>query len=188
MKYIDCDIKTYLKDLGSGCPAPGGGSSAALAAAMAASLVSMVCHFTLGRERYREFESLVKKILKKSIALQAVLITLVDKDVVAYQAKDYKAAIEVPAKVCLCSYEILNLINELLSKGNRNLFSDLAMAASLAEGSFTCCFFYVRINTKMASLNTPKYKKLIRGLSRLLQKVKLLRKKVEVKVGDIIGR
>ncbi|MFH1691357.1 MAG: cyclodeaminase/cyclohydrolase family protein [Candidatus Omnitrophota bacterium] len=188
MKYIDSKIKTYLKDLGSDRPAPGGGSSAALAAAMAASLVSMVCHFSLGRQKYKKFESSIKKILKKSVSLQERLAELVDKDVQAYQAKNYKAAIEIPAKVCFCTQEILSLIDELLAKGNTNLFSDLAMAAALAESSFTCCFFYVRINVKTARLNMSGYKKLIDNFWRLSKRVKLLRKKVEEKVGNIIGR
>lgn len=188
MKYIDHSIGTYLKDLGSSMPAPGGGSSAALAAAMAASLVSMACRFTLGRKKYEAYEDAVKKVLEKSVALEAKLAVLFDQDIQAYRAGDLKAAIAVPAEVCFLSYEILNLIEILLIKGNKNLLSDLAMAAALAEGSYGCCLFYIRVNRKMAHLDTSKHKKLEKEISQLSKKVKLLRKKAEVGVGKIIGR
>lgn len=188
MRYIDCSIKNYLKDLGSGSPSPGGGSSAALAAAMAASLVSMACYFTLGKEKYKRFDAAVKKILEKSVFLEAKLSALIDQDIQAYKDKDLQTAIEVPREVCFAGYDLLRLITELLLKGNKNLFSDLAMAAALAESSFSSCLFYIRVNAKMADTRVFKNKKLIGKLSLLLKKVKLLRKTIEVKVGKTIGR
>lgn len=169
-------------------PSPGGGSSAALCAAMAASLISMACHFTLGRKDYKKFERDIRKILKKSDSCVARLAALFDKDIEAYKAKDLKASIAVPGKVAFLSYELLKLIDELLVKGNKNLFSDLLQAAALAEGSYVSCFYYVRLNCKTASFRALKYQKLEDELARLLKKVKSLRKKTEVKVGKIIGR
>ncbi len=169
-------------------PAPGGGSSAALSAAMAASLISMACRFTLGKDRYKAHERDVKKILKKSDFCAAKLTALIDKDIEAYKVKDLKAAIAVPAQVCFLSYDLLGLIEELLIKGNKNLFSDLAMAAALAEGSYASCFFYVRLNRRVAGFKALKYQTIERDLSCLLKKVKLLRKRIEVEVGKVIGR
>ena len=49
-------IEEFLDELGSGSAAPGGGSTAALGGAAGASLISMVCHLTLGKKKYFEVE------------------------------------------------------------------------------------------------------------------------------------
>src|SRR2546430_12980957 len=49
-------IAHFLDELASGAPTPGGGAAAALEAALGAALVSMVCHLTIGREKYRAYE------------------------------------------------------------------------------------------------------------------------------------
>jgi len=46
--YLNGSIKEYLKDLAARKPAPGGGSAAALSAAVGASLISMVANYTVG--------------------------------------------------------------------------------------------------------------------------------------------
>ena len=41
-------VQTFLDELASSAPAPGGGSAAALAAAIGAALVSLVANLTVG--------------------------------------------------------------------------------------------------------------------------------------------
>lgn len=48
MKYKTQSLEKYLNDLSAKLSAPGGGSAAALNAALGASLISMVINFTLG--------------------------------------------------------------------------------------------------------------------------------------------
>ena len=50
MKLIERSVESLLGELASVSPAPGGGSAAALAGAMAASLCCMVCRVTLGKK------------------------------------------------------------------------------------------------------------------------------------------
>ena len=68
--YRDSTLKQYLEDLAAKKPAPGGGSAAALTAAMGASLISMVINFTLGKPKYAKYESELKGILEKSEKLR----------------------------------------------------------------------------------------------------------------------
>ena len=49
---LDQSVSELSAALASKQPTPGGGSAAALAGALGAGLVSMVCRYTVGRERY----------------------------------------------------------------------------------------------------------------------------------------
>ena len=51
------DLDTFLDDLSSPAPVPGGGSAAALSAAMGAALLAMVCNLTIGRKRYADVQA-----------------------------------------------------------------------------------------------------------------------------------
>ena len=70
MQYKNQSLTKYLNDLAARLPAPGGGSAAALNAALAVSLVSMVVNFTLGKPKYFAFELSLKKTLAKSEKLK----------------------------------------------------------------------------------------------------------------------
>ena len=69
--YKDSLVKTYLDDLSAKLPAPGGGSAAALSAAMGAGLISMVVNFTLGKPKYAAYENQLKEIIEKSEKLRS---------------------------------------------------------------------------------------------------------------------
>ena len=85
MEYKNQNLDKYLDDLSAKLSAPGGGSAAALNAAMGASLISMVVNFTLGKPKYAAFDPELKKILAKSEKLRKDFLRLVDLDVVVYQ-------------------------------------------------------------------------------------------------------
>ena len=54
--YNEGSLKQYLNDLAAKLPAPGGGSAAALTAALGASLISMVLNFTIGKTKRAIFK------------------------------------------------------------------------------------------------------------------------------------
>ena len=55
-------ITEFLDELASSSPAPGGGSVAALSAALGAALTSMVCNLTVGKKKYIAVEQEIKMI------------------------------------------------------------------------------------------------------------------------------
>ncbi|HAJ56964.1 MAG TPA: hypothetical protein DCL35_04260 [Candidatus Omnitrophica bacterium] len=183
MDYIKGSIKDYLKDLAAKMPAPGGGSAAALSAAMGASLLAMTCNFTLGKEKYRKYEPRIKKILAQALSLEKRFIKLVDDDIRAYASGDMERAIGVPAEVCFLSYDLMKLAGEVMQKGNRRLVSDAALAAVLAETSFVAGYLYVEANLRLLKSGLGHYKGLEKDLKPLKRKIRAMRKKVEVKVG-----
>lgn len=146
--YIDKPIKDYLNDLAAKKPAPGGGSAAALQAALGVGLMSMVANYTKDGQ----------DILKKTEAARCKLQGLVDADVEAYSKlskvlktakdEDYKQALKPPYEICKISAECLKLCEELVERGNKNLITDTAIAAMMLEGAFFAAKYNVYINLK----------------------------------------
>jgi len=183
--YKDSSLKQYLDDLAAKLPVPGGGSAAALSAALGASLISMVVNFTLGKPKYAKYEGELKAIILKSEKLREEFLNLVDLDVTAYQSKNIRDALDVPFMVCRLSFEAIKLCPALVKKGNINLISDVAVAAVLLESAFSSAYFNVQINLKSLA-----DKKLTKSINKeLVQKAKSIKKirlQTEEKVGKII--
>lgn len=156
--YINQSLKVYLDDLAAKKPAPGGGSAAAASAALAAALVSMVCNFTVGKDRYKKHEAKIKEILQKSEAIRSELERLVDADVEVYNKvaeagkevddKILKEAESVPEQVCKLCHDGIKLCEALVDIGNKNLISDVGVASILFLSAFEAADLNVKINLK----------------------------------------
>lgn len=183
--YKDSTLKKYLSDLSAKLPAPGGGSACAMSAAMAASLISMVINFTLGKPKYAKYEEELKDMLKQSGKLKDEFLNLVDLDVTAYRSKNLRDSLNVPFMVARLCHECIKLCPPLITKGNVNLISDVAVAAILLESSFTCAYFNIEINLK--ALGDKKLNYSIRkGLFKKNKLIKKIRQETEEKIGKII--
>jgi formiminotetrahydrofolate cyclodeaminase len=79
-------VEEFLRRLAGGDPTPGGGAASALAGALGASLVSMVCNLTLGRARYAELEAGATEMQAEADALRQRLQVGIDEDAAAYGA------------------------------------------------------------------------------------------------------
>jgi len=187
MKYKTQSLAKYLNDLSAKLCAPGGGSAAALNAAMAASLLSMVVNFTLGKNRYAGFAKELKASLINSEGLRKQFLALVDLDVAAYRSKNIKKALAVPLKLAGLCCQAVKLCPPLVTKGNVNLISDVAVAAVFLEAAFVAACFNVEINLKTlgdAKLSKETGKHLIR-MHKIILKI---RKNTEASVGKVIRR
>lgn len=183
--YSKKSIEIYLRDLAAKLAAPGGGAAAALTASMGAALISMVVNFTLGKPKYAQYEEELKVILDKSENFREKLSSLVDEDVQAYKSKNISASLRVPYQVCDLCVEAALLCKPLLTKSNKNLISDVAVAAILLEAAFTSAYFNVEINLKsIADKNIVSVTR-----KKLLEKQKIItkiRQNTEEEVGKII--
>jgi formiminotetrahydrofolate cyclodeaminase len=164
-------LKKYLDDLAGRKPAPGGGSAAALSAAMGVSLVSMVANFTIGKDKYQDFEDEAKKILSSSEGLREKLVKLVDEDVKGYEKLSHayklpkescadkekrtqaiqeglKQALIAPVEVCKCCHEGIKFCLPLAKKGNLNLITDVGIASMMFQCGFQSALLNVEINLK----------------------------------------
>ena len=166
---IDLSAREFLDGLASKAPTPGGGSAAALAGALGAGLVSMVCQFTVGREKYADVEDDMQRVLARSEELRSELQEAVDADVAAYgsysrassmpresdaekseRAAALQAALrestEVPLAVAERCADLLELAVEAAEKGNVYLISDAAVGAEMAAAARASAELNVRLN------------------------------------------
>ena len=162
-------LEEFIDRLAAGTPTPGGGSAAALAGCLAASLVQMVCDLTIGREAYRDHEPALVVIREKAQKERRELLALVDRDARAYDAvvaalrlprateaekaarqdalsKASLLATETPLATAEACATVLEMTVELAAKGNRNAASDVGTAATLALAALLGAIQNVRIN------------------------------------------
>ncbi|MGE5252134.1 MAG: glutamate formimidoyltransferase [Bacteroidota bacterium] len=160
---------TFLDELASSMPAPGGGSAAAYAAAMGAALVSMVAGLTTGRKKYADVEAEMQAIRVQSEQLRLEMTQAVEDDAAAFEAvmgalklpKDDEeqrrartAAIQmatlnaahVPLHTVKSAVEIMQLALRCAEAGNLNAISDAASGLAMARAALTAAAFNVRIN------------------------------------------
>jgi len=160
--YFENSIKQYVDDLSAKLPAPGGGSAAALTSTLGVSLILMVLSYTLGKEKYKKFEAELNPALAAAKELKKKLSILIDKDVEAYKKvsatfssedgtireKSLKDAASVPIEICNCSYEALKVCKNIMDKTNKNLITDIAVAAEFLEAAHNSALFNIKINLK----------------------------------------
>jgi len=162
-------VLTFLDELASSAPAPGGGSAAALAAAIGAALVSMVANLTVGKKQYVDVQADIQRILVRSEALRHKCQDLLEKDVAAYtqvsrvykmpkdtdeqkaaradaMQKALKNATTVPMELAQVCVEVLELCPEAAEKGNVNAVSDAGVGALMAEAALRAAALNVLIN------------------------------------------
>ena len=165
----DKTLKGFLDELASSSPAPGGGSTAALAGALAASLVSMVCQLTLGKKGYETVEKTMEKTLEASERLRGDLTELIDEDTKAFDdvilafkmpketdeekrvrsnaiQQGYRTAAQVPLKTAYTCSQLWSLISRVTEKGNTNSITDAGVAALLTYGGVMGALLNVKIN------------------------------------------
>jgi formiminotetrahydrofolate cyclodeaminase len=162
-------LQTFLDELASGTPTPGGGSAAAASGAMGAALVSMVCNLTIGREKFAEVEARMKETLARSEALRAELIQLIADDAEAYQAvmaayrlpkgteeektarteaiqAGIKQATLTPLATARACAEVIELCQVVAELGNPNASSDAGAGAACAQAGLKAAALNVLIN------------------------------------------
>jgi len=200
-------IDQFLDLLASSSPTPGGGGIAALAGALAAGLISMVCNLTVGKEKYAEVQDEVKAILAQSEDLRRRLHLLVDADAQAFnrimdayrmprateeekQARTARiqeatiAASQVPLETARECARIVDLAGPAARTTNVQAIGDVAMAAYLAEGALRGAVVNIDIN-----LRSVKDKETVRKLNEEARALTIgLREKVDQAVREGLAR
>ncbi len=183
--YRNTSIARYLDELAAKLPAPGGGSAAALSAALGAALISMVANFTIGKPKYAAHQAHVKGVLRRSERLRKRFLILVDRDVEAYKSKNLAKSLAVPLEVSRLCAEGIRLCPGLITRGNRNLISDVSVAAVLLEAGFASALCNVEINLRF--LRDASYARALRKELTIRKKaVSAIRRATEEKVNAII--
>jgi formiminotetrahydrofolate cyclodeaminase len=169
--YPDHSVRTFLDELASPDPVPGGGSAAAVAGALAAGLVSMVCRLTVNRRRFEAATPLLAGVLAQSEEIRQRLTELAQQDTEVYgtvmaayrlpsgsdderNARDVtrERALQQAALVPLEAAELCRRIVTLAlaagQSGNPRVVSDAGVAALLAAAALRSALLSVEINVK----------------------------------------
>lgn len=201
MEFRDYSIEKFLRELSSDAPSPGGGSTAALVAALASSLNSMVYSLTVNKKSFEKLSNEKKeemiKFEEKATKFTQLAQSFMEKDRMDFTAlmqsfklpkdteeekairskiikeKTFKA-MESPldlAKECLDFYENISFAVEF---GNKNLISDAGVAAILLHSAIESAILNVKIN--LNSLRNEEYAESVEKVC-----ISILEKSLELK-------
>ena len=188
--YINSSLKEYLNDLAARKPAPGGGSAAALDAALGCALMSMVANYTISNKKYEQFKERAEASLKRSEDFRKRLEELIDQDVHVYSKlsegfkrydKDspeldrlYRTSCNVPFEICKIVRDAFSVCKGLVEYGNKNLITDTAISALMLESAFFGAKFNVYINLKYIrdTQYIEEVHKVLSGLKKTVPKLK----------------
>lgn len=171
MKLIEMKLKDFIDELSSDSPAPGGGSVAALAGALSSALSSMVCNLTIGKEKYKDVEYDMEKILERLQEIKKRLLDLIDEDTRAFNRvmeafklpknteeekrirkekiqEALKKAALVPLETARLCAEIIEISKEVAEKGNKNSITDAGVSMIMADAGLKSAILNVKINLK----------------------------------------
>jgi len=183
MKLEDLSIKKFLAKTASGSPVPGGGSIAALSAAIAAGLSEMVANLTIGKKGFETTEEQMKDIAKDAKDYRKKLIKDIDRDSDAYNdvlaafrlskateqeenirkqaiQEAFKNASLVPLDVAKNAFKIIELADGVVKHGNKNAVTDGAVAVMMARTAALSALYNVKIN--LASIKDKDFVERIR--------------------------
>lgn len=199
-------IEDYIKVLSSNASMPGGGLVSAINGAQGISLILMVCNLTLGKEKYKKYEKIVKKTISDCEKLKNKFLELANKDIEEFkniervfkmpktteaEKKKRAKAMEIACKKCCkvpvqiieCSKKGLSYIENVIDKSNKSAESDLAVAAINLGDAARGALLNILINLK-----SIKDKKFILSMNKIekndIKNIEILEKYIYKKIKD----
>ncbi len=165
----DVAIGTWLGELGSGSPTPGGGAAAGVAAATGAALIAMVGHLTVGKDGFEDMDARMRSLVETADAERAAFLALADDDARAFESvmaafglpkttdrekaartmriqEAYEGAAAVPLELADRSVRLMELAEDATAMGNPHAASDGFSAGLLLYAGALAAMANVRIN------------------------------------------
>ena len=162
-------LEAFVALTESDAPAPGGGSVAALAGALAAALSGMVANLTMGKEKYADVDAEMREMEPKAQELSKKLLDAITEDSNSFnvymdalklpKATDeekearkeamqngLKEAAIVPLRTAQMAYDVMEYAQLAVAKGNQNAVTDGKTGAMLARTAVLSAGLNVRIN------------------------------------------
>jgi len=169
MDYRNEPLRRYFDDAAAARPTPGGGSVAAVAAALASTMASMAAGFTAGREKFKDVQAEIDKSLLRLADLRCRLLDFAHEDMAAYEAimaayklpkaadaekaaraeavrRATKASLGLVERVLDAARDVVVVSRRLADIANPNLLSDVGVAAELALGAVHAARINAEVN------------------------------------------
>jgi methenyltetrahydrofolate cyclohydrolase len=198
-------VSEFIDRIASNEPVPGGGSVAALGAAVAAGLVEMVANLTIGKKGYETAESEMKGLIEKIRPLRRKLTEDIDNDSNAYDRvfsafklpktteeekqkrqeaiqAGLKHAASVPMGVAEDALKLLELARTAVETGNRNAVSDAAVGVMLARTAVLSALYNVKIN--LDAIHDGAF---VKAMEKKVRRLEADAVKLETKLLDLAG-
>ena len=160
---------TFIDELASAAPTPGGGGAASYVGAVASALASMVGNLTVGKKTYAAVEDDVRATLERLALLRNKLLALIESDAQAFEplAASYRMpkatpeeaaakqaalqlalgpACDVPLIIMRTCAEVIDHADFLAHNGSKLAVSDAGAAAVLAQAAVVAASMNVYIN------------------------------------------
>ena len=164
-------VTELLDAFSSPTPTPGGGSAAALAGAVGASLLAMVAAMPKTKTGTPEERAALDEVLPKVLAARDRLRQLIDEDAASYDAvvaayrlpkstddekaarkeavaKAMQGATDVPMETMRQSHGLIKLVRVIAENGNQNAKSDVTVGMQLAMAAMGGAFLNVHTNVQ----------------------------------------
>lgn len=172
----EMNLDTFVNELASVSPAPGGGSTAGLAASLGAALTSMVFNLTIdnkaGEGLAPEIIEEMKTRREEMLKLKTEFIDLVEEDTASFNrfmsalkmpkaTEEEKAVrkaaldqakvdiITTPEKIAVSAAKAWDAIELANNYGNPNAVSDAGVAALMLDAAIKAALLNVKINLPM---------------------------------------
>ena len=209
-KLVDMTCVGFADETASESPAPGGGSISAYMGVLGAALGTMVANLSSHKpgwdERWEEFSVWAEKGQK----IKDDLIHLVDEDTNAFNLimnafglpknndeekiarkkaiqEATKYAIEVPYKTIERSFDVFDLCQAMIDKGNPNSVTDAGVGVLCAKAAVTGAYLNVKINA--AGLDDKVFAaEIVSKAYEYVQKAAEMESRLLKKVEDIIDK
>ncbi|NOS99204.1 MAG: cyclodeaminase/cyclohydrolase family protein [Phycisphaerales bacterium] len=158
-------LNAFLDALAGRTPTPGGGSAAAAVGALGCAMARMVAAYSPGKGAADDERRTVADLSQRLERADRLVRALIIEDERAYASLTEAArrlktdpthrrahetargvALAVPLQVAAAACESLHLMEQLLPVANRNLVSDLGVAAVLARASVRAAAYMVYVN------------------------------------------
>ncbi len=155
--------------LSTDSPAPGGGSVAALCAALSGALSAMVSNLTMDKKGYESVQGKVRELAPRGQDIKLKALQYIDQDTDAFNAmmeamrlpkktdaeialrnaaveKTTQQAIMVPFNTLELAWEAMRLAKDVAAVGNTNALSDAGVAALTALSAAKAAYYNILIN------------------------------------------
>ncbi|MCX7828306.1 MAG: cyclodeaminase/cyclohydrolase family protein [Thermanaerothrix sp.] len=169
MKLQDMTVKSFVEELASDSPAPGGGSVAAICGALGGALATMVARLTVGKERYRDSWDAMEKVISDGLELNRKFLDLMEEDTESFNqfmaarkmpkdtdqektaralaiAEASKKTAMVPLATLKTCEALMDTAFKAAESGNPNAVTDAGTAALLAQAAAKAAAYNVFVN------------------------------------------
>ena len=168
---VELKLNDFVDEVSRESPAPGGGSIAALAGALGASLSSMVSNLTANKRGSEDVDELLNKAAEECQEIKITLVKAVDEDTNAFNTymnarrlpnktaeekktreeamqAGLKQAAMVPLNTAKQSYRAIEIAEVVAKNGNPNSITDVGVGAQNAYTGVLGGIYNVLINLK----------------------------------------